>query len=969
MPLESKQRQQHATLNVVPKEIKKSEEKQVENQSTEEQRKEKSVKKVKAPEEHKLKSQDKRMSRTQEKRTDTQLIKKNKKNANTKETVETTTWTQPQETYTPPEYPAKPKMISQIEPTDFTQTLLGLKKIRNGIIQTNDNRYIQILEIFPINFYKLLLKDQISVINSFYSMFRNSPIKGHFISITDKTDSKQFINHIQAMCSARNDKKLVAARDNLIRTIEEMAAYSIEYKFYYIYAYEGNVDGIRSTKFEDIYRSIKIKENAIRDVFYNCGNVLASPENPDMAAAEILYKFFNRGICEKETLASRILRIQSDYANYMQSIGKPVNYSKINPIDYVAPKYIIVDNAECLYMSGLYYTYMALCDDGYPNSVYPDWLNDLRKEDPYIDIHFYTDMQNHESVVKSAQRKRAWNRATVNDYTAREDARERALKKYKKADSLLSYLTDEKLAEDCFDCLTVLVLYDRNIKNLIDRRDGLREKFKNSELKVECSHNDILEWAKMTMPLCDFNNSIFKRNRRNFLTHTLRHTYMYTKYTLADPKGIPLGLTDDCGIFSYDRFNKRYFNNGNQFIGGSSGAGKSYLLKGIGKRERIRGNKVYYIIPTKGYEFKAPVESRGGLYVKLGPGLPWRLNLMELFPEMGFDIGMVDLSDEENIDDKDKTIVETSVLINKVTSLCTWFSILIDAEQNPYFRMNSMEKDRLNAVLMRLYKDYGFTRDNDSIWKDKARKIKKPMPTFSIWKQYMEEDGVLNKYADMLLPWTEGTFSNFDGQTNIDITNSEICFDVEVSEIGEDKLPAVLYIPYDCCSGLIKSDPETYGVLVADEGWQMMVNEQSAKQIFSTSKLIRGYGGGIIFATQEIKEVTDSKYGAALINNTAIKTILGVEEDEFNRLQPVLGLTEADRDILTKQLKNGQHYFMAKNIKIKYTFLSSLEERFLYESVKKAQKDILGEIRMRDINVEQFGLKPWPHEYGIPYIK
>ena len=874
---------------------------------------------------------------------------------------------QPEITYRPPEYSAKPKMISQIEPTDFTQKLLGIKKIRNGIIQTEDNRYIQILEIFPINFYKLVLKDQISVINSFYRMFSNSPRIGQFISITERTETKQFINHIQQSCTAQNDKKILAARDNIIRTIEEMAQYSIEYKFYYVYTYEGNVDGIRSSKFEDIYRSIKIKENAIREVFHGCGNLIASPENPDMATAEILYKFFNRGICDKESLTSRILRIQNDYTNYRNAVGKPINYSKINHVDYVAPKYAVVNHSDHIYMSGLYYTYMAICDDGYPAEVYPDWLNDLRGEDNNIDIHFFTDLQNHDAAVKSAERKRSWHKATLSDTTASSSSIDKAVKKYKRADNLLSYLKDEKHAEDLFDCLTVLVLYDRDSKNLLTRRDGLREKFKNRGIRVECCHNDVMEWVKMTMPFCNFRNSIFKRNKRNFLTHTLRHTYMYTKYTLADPNGIPMGLTDDLALFAYDRFNKRYFNNGNQFISGSSGSGKTYLLHGTGKRERLLGHKVYYIIPTKGYEFKMSVEATGGSYIKLGPGSPYILNIMELFPEQGFNIDMIDLSDEYDFEDSEKTVVETSVLINKVTSLCTWFSMLMDLEKNPYFRMTSMEKDRLNALLMRLYHDYGFSRDNDSIWSNKNRKIKKSMPTLSIWKQYMEEDGALQKYADVLLPFTDGTFSNFDGQTNVDLSKDEICFDVEVAEIGEEKHPVILYIAFDCAINLIKADPSTFGVIICDEVWQMMINEASGKQVRSTSKLIRGYSGGIIVATQEIKEMTDNEYGPAVINNTAIKTILSIEDDEFNRLQPVLGLLESERPLLTKNLANGQHYFMAKNIKIKYSFLTSLEERYLYESRKRDLKEILKAIRTRDKNIKEQGGKPWPHMYGIPY--
>ena len=38
------------------------------------------------------------------------------------------------------------------EVTEFVQDFLPIKDIRNGIIETKDNRYIKILEVEPINF-------------------------------------------------------------------------------------------------------------------------------------------------------------------------------------------------------------------------------------------------------------------------------------------------------------------------------------------------------------------------------------------------------------------------------------------------------------------------------------------------------------------------------------------------------------------------------------------------------------------------------------------------------------------------------------------------------------------------------------------------------------------------------------------------------------------------------------------------
>lgn len=46
--------------------------------------------------------------------------------------------------------PVKKKKEKEI--TNYVQDLIPIKDIRNGLIETTDNRYIKIIEIEPINF-------------------------------------------------------------------------------------------------------------------------------------------------------------------------------------------------------------------------------------------------------------------------------------------------------------------------------------------------------------------------------------------------------------------------------------------------------------------------------------------------------------------------------------------------------------------------------------------------------------------------------------------------------------------------------------------------------------------------------------------------------------------------------------------------------------------------------------------------
>ena len=68
-----------------------------------------------------------------------------------------------------------------------------------------------------------------------------------------------------------------------------------------------------------------------------------------------------------------------------------------------------------------------------------------------------------------------------------------------------------------------------------------------------------------------------------------------------------------------DPFDDYKYTNGNCWIGGSSGAGKTFTLQCLGGRLRQQGKRVIFIVPKKGHEFRPLCELLGGLYLRLSP--------------------------------------------------------------------------------------------------------------------------------------------------------------------------------------------------------------------------------------------------------------------------------------------------------------------------------------------------------------
>ena len=63
------------------------------------------------------------------------------------------------------------------EKLEFVQDFIPIKDLRHGIIQTTDGRYIKILEIEPINFMLRSDDEQFSIISTFASWLKISPMR------------------------------------------------------------------------------------------------------------------------------------------------------------------------------------------------------------------------------------------------------------------------------------------------------------------------------------------------------------------------------------------------------------------------------------------------------------------------------------------------------------------------------------------------------------------------------------------------------------------------------------------------------------------------------------------------------------------------------------------------------------------------------------------------------------------------
>ena len=105
---------------------------------------------------------------------------------------------------------------------EFVQDFIPVKNIRHGIIETNDGRYIKILEIEPINFMLRSEEEQLGIISSFANWLKISPMRLQFKSVTRKADSEKHIALLREELKRENNprcKELAEGYIGLIRDV------------------------------------------------------------------------------------------------------------------------------------------------------------------------------------------------------------------------------------------------------------------------------------------------------------------------------------------------------------------------------------------------------------------------------------------------------------------------------------------------------------------------------------------------------------------------------------------------------------------------------------------------------------------------------------------------------------------------------------------------------------------------------
>ena len=815
--------------------------------------------------------------------------------------------------------------------SEFVQDFLPVREIRNGIIETTDDRYVKIIEILPINFLLRSSEEQYNIISSFATWLKISPMKLQFKSVSRKADSDKHVAMVREELSREENQQCRQLGEEYLRLIKDVGnKEALSRRFFLIFQYEPPA-GKRSSgeSYADIYGMIQTAVQNAKTYFMQCGNAIVQPEDEDAFTAEVLYMFFNRSSCVNEPFQSRVERVVVDT---MQAKGKIIGLDAvphIRPANFIAPRGIDFSHYNFVVMDGMYYSVMHIRRNGFPHTVRGGWMSSLINAGEGVDIDVHLRRENRgKTLDKVAQRIRL-NRTKLRGMQDTSTDYEELTGSIQSGYYIKSGIANNN--EDLFYMSVFITISARTYEELLWRRGQMTDLLKSMDMYVgDCNFQQEAA-LRSVMPFLCIDPNIEKKAQRNILTSGAASTYMFTSFEMSDDSGVLLGINrHNNSLCIVDLFNTKVNKNANVTLLGTSGAGKTFTMQLLALRMRMRGIQCYILAPLKGHEFKRACAAVGGTYIKISPGSTNCINVMEIRRTLSPEMELIDEMDYNS---------EDSLLSRKIQQLLIFFSLLIPD-------MSNEEEQMLDEALVRTYRQFGITHDNDSLYADKAHTRYKRMPILGDLHKLLEANPLTQRLAIIVSRFVTGSAQSFNQQTNVNLDNKYVVIDI--SELKGKLLPVGMFIGLDYVWDQVKSNRTKRKAIYIDEIWQLIgasSNRQAGEFCQEIFKIARGYGAAAIAASQDLSDffsLEDGKYGRAIINNSKTKIILNLEPDEAEYVRETLKLTRTEIRSIT-QFERGEALISSNNNKVPVLVRASKVEQQLITTDRSELAAILKE--------------------------
>jgi type IV secretory pathway VirB4 component len=345
----------------------------------------------------------------------------------------------------------------------------------------------------------------------------------------------------------------------------------------------------------------------------------------------------------------------------------------------------------------------------------------------------------------------------------------------------------------------------------------------------------------------------------NMSTSPIASSFPFTSAELTSDNGILYGVNrHNNSLIIFDRFSLQ---NANAVIFATSGAGKSYAVKLEILRSMMLGVDVIVIDPEA--EYKHLSDAVGGTYINISLASRSKINPFDLPRPTGESFSVEDIIRSSVITIKGLL----RLMLGKITTAED--SILDRALLETYAKKDIVPGADLATVEVPILQDFQSILEGMEGTAELVVKLKK---------------------------YTEGTFSGLlNSPTTVQMNNQLVVFSTR--DLEDELRPIAIYTVINYIWNVVRSERKKR-ILIIDEAWWLMQNEDSAKFIFALVKRCRKYFLGISTITQDVNDFLTSPYGQAIVTNSSMQLLMKQSPAAIDLIARTFLLTQSEKYLL-----------------------------------------------------------------------
>ena len=535
----------------------------------------------------------------------------------------------------------------------------------------------------------------------------------------------------------------------------------------------------------------------------------------------------------------------------------------------------------------------------YPRYLSTGWFSPIINMDVPMDISLFLHPIETGTMLKKLRKRITEVQAEISEKEEKGLVRDPILETaYRDIEQLRDQLTTAQ--ERMFQLGVYVTIYSRTKENLGSIENSLRSALESRLIYIKPALYQQKEGFDSTAPYGTDKLAVYTPMN----TAPLSSIFPFVSFDLSSNQGILYGVNrHNNSLILFDRFS---LENANLVCFGTSGGGKSYLIKLEILRSLMTGTDIIIVDPEN--EYKLLSEAVGGSFFNISLSSENHINPFDL---------PIPREDEDPED----------VLRSNIIGLVGLLRIMLKG-------LTPEEDAIIDRALMETYASKDITPFSDpKTWKERTPLMEDLLMVL----ESMEGSGSL---VIRIKKFISGTYSNFFNQpSNINMENKMVVFGIR--DMEDELRPMAMFIVMKYIWSSIRAELKKR-ILVIDEAWWIMKNEDGASFLFGIVKRARKYWLGVTTITQDVNDFMKSEYGKPIITNSALQILMKQSPAMIEIVKETFNLTEEEKNILLSTPIGEGLFFAGQKHVLMRAVASYAEDQFITttpEEVIKLKKN------------------------------